>query len=226
MNRSSGDPAPCPLCGAADPPVIAGTGATGYRDCSACGLISMHPRHYPRPADEKAHYDTHENSPSDPRYRRFLNRLAAPMIERLKPGARGLDYGSGPGPTLSVMLREAGFPTRIYDPFYAPETDALTGTYDFITCTETAEHFHAPARDFQRVDRLLVPGGWFGMMTEFPSMDTDFGTWWYRRDPTHVCFYREETLSWIARRFGWRWERAGRTVAIFQKPEDARRGPD
>jgi len=46
---------------------------------------------------------------ADPRYRRFLARLAEPLIAHLPKGARGLDFGCGPGPTLSLMLREAGF---------------------------------------------------------------------------------------------------------------------
>ena len=38
--------------------------------------------------------------------------------------------------------------------------------YDFITCTETAEHFVAPRDDFLRLDGMLARGAWLGVMTE------------------------------------------------------------
>jgi hypothetical protein len=44
------------------------------------------------PGEERARYDEHENDPHDPAYRAFLERVAAPLAERLEPGARGLDY--------------------------------------------------------------------------------------------------------------------------------------
>ena len=219
MNIELGQPEiPCPLCGAEGVALVAVPGATDYRDCSGCGLISMHPTHHPDRAAEAAHYGTHENDPKDPRYRAFLDRLFKPLRTKLESGMEGLDYGSGPGPALSVMLEEAGFPTAIYDPFFAPDAGVLDRRYDFVTCTETVEHFHRPAREFDRLAGLLKPGGWLGVMTELFPEEGDFASWWYRRDPTHVCFYRERTFDWLAARYGWRWERAGRTVILFQRP--------
>ena len=40
-------------------------------------------------------------------------------------------------------------------------------------------------------------------MTCFQNADDRFATWHYRRDPTHVVFYREETFAWLAAHFGW-----------------------
>jgi hypothetical protein len=42
------------------------------------------------------------------------------------------------------MLAEAGHAMALYDPFFRPDPAALERDYDFITCTETAEHFHHP----------------------------------------------------------------------------------
>jgi hypothetical protein len=167
---------------------------------------------------ERARYETHDNDPSDQRYRAFLYRLFAPLIARLPAGAAGLDYGSGPGPTLSVMLAEAGFATSIYDPFFAPDGATLRRSYDFITCTETVEHFYSPAQEFERLDQMLRPGGWLGIMTEMREEDRVFSSWWYVRDPTHVCFYHADTMAWIAARYGWTMERPYRTVTLFHKP--------
>ncbi len=212
----------CPLCGSSELATVPGTGDREYRDCAGCGLLSLHPRHFLSAEDELAHYGTHENDPSDPRYRAFLNRLAVPLAAGLKPGARGLDFGAGPGPTLSVMLEEAGFPTRNFDPFFAPGRRVLENTYDFVVCTETVEHFHRPDREFDLLNALLRRGGRLGVMTEVLPPDTEFAGWWYRRDPTHVSFYRDRTFQWLAKRYAWHVERAARTVFLFLKPEALR----
>jgi len=116
------------------------------------------------------------------------------------------------------MMEARGFRMRTYDPFFAPDEDALRGRYDFVTCSETAEHFHHPAEEFGRLDGLLRPGGWLGVMTEMLDAARDFGTWRYARDPTHVCFYHADTMRWIADAHGWRMEAPTRNVVLFHKP--------
>lgn len=206
----------CPLCGS-DAPVLRGeVEGRRYLECPRCRLVFLDPAARLDADAERARYETHENDPADSRYRGFLDRLAAPLVERLSPGAEGLDFGSGPGPTLSVMLEERGFPMRIYDPFFAPDSSALDRTYDFITCTETIEHLYRPGAEFERLASLLRPGGFFAVMTQVLEPDTDFAEWWYRRDPTHVAFYPRETLQWIADHFGWSWDRPHPNVAIYR----------
>ena len=207
----------CPLCAHRDPPAFARVDGVPYRRCPTCRLVFVEPDHRPGRVEERARYETHENHPEDEGYRAFLHRLAGPLMERLEPGARGLDYGSGPGPTLSVMLEERGFSMRIYDPFFAPDAEALRARYDFVTCTETIEHFHHPGRELDRLDGLVRAGGWLGVMTRVFTEDVDFESWWYVRDPTHVAFYAPETLAWIGDRFGWTLERPARDVALFNK---------
>lgn len=191
-----------------------------YFQCDECSLIQLDPEQRLTPAAERAHYLTHENDPADTRYRAFLSRLADPLVHRLKDGSEGLDYGSGPGPTLSIMLREQGFPTAIYDPFFAADSEVLKRRYDFITCSETVEHFFAPGEEFQLFARLLKPGGWLAIMTQVVPATPAFEDWYYCRDPTHVCFFRPETMEWIARSFHWRLETPHPHVALFHRPPD------
>jgi len=208
---------PCPLC--AHPHLAPRSPQCGrvLLDCPVCGLLSAPPGERPTPAEERARYETHRNDPADSRYRDFLDRLALPLGERLAPGARGLDYGSGPGPTLSLLLAERGFPTWNWDPFYAPDAAPLRdGPYAFVTCTETVEHFFEPGAEFRRLAGLIEPGGWLGIMTDPVPEGGIPPNWYYLRDPTHVSFYRERTLRWIARRFGWAMERPERRVILFR----------
>lgn len=211
-------PADCSLCSSKSVRPYAITHGRRYVACETCGLVSMVPADRLGAEAERAHYATHENDPADEGYRRFLDRLAGPLTERLASGAVGLDFGSGPGPTLSVMLEERGFRTRIYDPFFAADPSVLEHTFDFITCTETAEHFFDPRSAFERLDAVLRPGGWLGVMTQLLTSRRIFTQWRYARDPTHVTFYRPQTLAWIAAHFGWTLERPRRDVALFHKP--------
>jgi 2-polyprenyl-3-methyl-5-hydroxy-6-metoxy-1,4-benzoquinol methylase len=193
-------------------------GAQNYWRCETCEARFLDPRHFLAPEDERAHYAQHENTIDDPGYRRFLAKLATPLLERLAPASRGLDYGCGPGPALAAMLREAGHEVALYDPFFHPDPAALSQSYDFITCTETAEHFHHPADEFDRLERMLAPGGWLAVMTSFQTDDARFATWHYRRDPTHVVFYREVTFRVIAAQRGWSCEVPAKDVALMRKP--------
>jgi hypothetical protein len=193
-----------------------------YLRCMQCELTFMAPGQRPDPEAERARYDTHRNDPGDAGYRRFLDRLALPLLERMPPPARGLDYGSGPGPTLSVMLEERGYDVAMYDPFYAPDVGVLRAAYDFITCTETAEHFFDPGAEFSRLTALLKPGGFLAVMTELLHDDVEFGTWWYVRDLTHVCFYRPRTFEWIAERHGLELETVSRSVVFLRSPTGSR----
>lgn len=209
----------CPVCGAGQASPFLRVEGRDYRRCGACLATFLDPRQLPDAATEVAHYRSHRNDPEDPGYRGFLGRLAEPLLARLSPGAMGLDYGCGPGPALAAMLREAGHSVALYDPFFAPDESVLRGCYDFITCTEVIEHFHRPAREFARLDALLAPDGWLALMTEFQTDDARFAGWYYRRDPTHVVFYREHTLRYLAASWGWECAIPARNVALLRKPD-------
>jgi cyclopropane fatty-acyl-phospholipid synthase-like methyltransferase len=208
----------CPVCRAPRPQAFLCVDGRDYWRCERCEARFLDPCHRPAKEDEYAHYLQHENDLDDPRYRQFLSKLAEPLLEKLSPGLRGLDYGCGPGPALAVMLREAGHDVTLYDPFFQPDPEPLGWTYDFITCTEVAEHFHFPAAEFDRLDAMLSPGGLLAVMTCFQTDDTRFADWHYRKDPTHVVFYRETTLRIIAAQHGFSCEIPVKDVALMRKP--------
>lgn len=208
----------CPLCGRSVDGRARIAHGRRFHDCPGCGLVFADPSELPSASDERARYATHENDPDDPGYRDFLDRLATPLAARLPPGAEGLDFGCGPGPTLSGMLTERGHPTRDWDPFFAPDDALLERTWDFVSCSEVLEHLHRPAGTLARMDALLRPGGWLGVMTGILEDDVVLEEWWYARDPTHVAFYRPRTLAWIAARFGWEMERPRPNVVLYRKP--------
>lgn len=208
----------CPVCRLEDLRPLLTVDGREYRRCERCQATLLHPRHHLAAPAERAVYEQHRNDPGDPGYRRFLERLAAPLLGRLAPGRHGLDYGCGPGPALAAMLREAGHEVALYDPFFRPDRTVLDAAYDFVTCTEVAEHFRRPAEEFDRLGRLLRPGGWLAVMTCFQTDDARFAGWHYRRDPTHVTFYREATFRRLAADRGWACDIAAKDVALLQLP--------
>ena len=152
---------------------------------------------------EKMHYLQHENKIADKGYRNFLSRLKNPFALMLSKDDVGLDYGCGNGPALAEMFREDGFTIDLYDPFFFPNKSIFGKKYDFITCTEAAEHFHNPFTEFKKIDELLKAGGKLGVMTTFSTGDQAFENWHYRRDPTHVVFYNERTFRTVSLQFKW-----------------------
>jgi len=191
----------CPLCLVLGKTTyVRGADHRRYYLCGNCSLIFSDPEHDLSPTQEKAFYLNHENSIKNPGYVDFLHRVIQPMLSRLDCGMKGLDYGCGPGPTLSHLLQRHGIVCEIYDPLFADHP--LRPPYDFIFATECFEHFHHPEIDIRRISSLLKPGGLLGLMTERWTTPEQFVSWYYTRDPTHVCFYHERTLDFVCHRYG------------------------
>ncbi len=119
-------------------------------------------------------------------------------MERVPAGAEGLDFGCGPGPVLATLLTAEGRRTVCYDPYYAPDEQVFSRTYDFITASEVLEHLHHPRFELDRLFRALRPGGWLGVMTQAPPEGDGFERWPYLRDRTHVAFYSRATFEFVA----------------------------
>lgn len=188
-----------------------------YYRCPLCHLVHVPPSQFLPPETERAEYDKHQNSSDNAGYRIFLNRLFTPLNTRLSSASHGLDFGSGPGPTLSLMFEEAGHQMSLYDPFYAPEKHAFTAQYDFITASEVVEHLHDPAAELALLWSILKPGGWLGIMTKLALDRAAFSRWHYKSDPTHVCFFSIKTMDWLARQWQTELLQIGKDVLLFQK---------
>ena len=188
-----------------------------FWECEDCDVVFVPPECHLSEVDEMDRYLMHENDPSDGGYRRFLSRLWDVLKPRLSAGSTGLDFGCGPGPALAQMMREDGFEVGLYDPYFFPDSSVLERQYDFVTCTETAEHLRTPLATFDVIDSTLVPGGQLGVMTGMLDDRAEFASWYYQRDPTHIAFYTRRTMSWLGRKMGWDVEFPVSNVTIFSK---------
>ncbi|MDW6002564.1 class I SAM-dependent methyltransferase [Vibrio mangrovi] len=209
----------CPLCGSESLSFYHRDKHRDYWQCHQCYLVSVAPAFRLDAESEKSIYDLHENHPSDPGYRRFLARLTVPLMERIAPCAQGLDFGCGPGPTLSLMMEEQGFRMALYDIFYFPQTKALKSTYDFVTATEVIEHLHTPDQVWQQWLALVKPGGYIGIMTKLVRDVEAFAGWHYKNDLTHVSFFSQETFRFLAKRDNLEIEFIGSDVILLRKSQ-------
>jgi hypothetical protein len=207
----------CPLCMGERISPYSSDRLRHYLHCGTCKLVFVPPDLHLDQEAEKAQYDLHQNDPNDSGYQVFLSRLMNPLIERLTPGARGLDFGCGPGPALAQMLRGAGFAVALYDKFFAPNEATLADSYDFVTATEVVEHLRRPGWELQRLWSLLSSRGWLGIMTKLVQDPNSFARWHYKNDPTHICFYSADTWRWWASRHGASVEMIGADVILLQR---------
>ncbi len=188
----------------------------GYFLCDNCSLISVERRFLPSPEAARARYEQHNNTPENEGYVAFLGQAVKPMLDFIRPGMRGLDYGCGPGPALSGLVHKAGIQCDDFDPLFFPLK--LSPPYDFIFCTETFEHFFEPRREIEQLAGMLSPGGYLGIMTGLWDSLERFRTWYYTRDLTHVSFYHVRTFEYICGEFGF--EQAlddGRRVFVLRR---------
>lgn len=215
----------CPLCGDTQAQLFhtlqhGAYAGRQYWHCQRCWLVFVPRAFQLSESAEAAFYQTHENNPADPGYRHFLSRAAIPLLERLAGPSNGLDFGSGPAPTLSQMLNEHGHHCVDYDYYFARYPERLEQQYDFITCTEVIEHVSQPAHVLDTWRRCLKSQGLLVLMTQLWISQQRFSQWNYRNDPTHIAFYHTNTLAWIAQQWSFDICYQQRDVVIFKRKID------
>jgi len=207
----------CPLCNSN---LIEDFHRDGYREylkCRHCDFVFVPKIYHLSEKDERARYDSHNNDPEDDRYRNFLSQLLSPLQDKISKGASGLDFGSGPGPTLSLILEERGYSVDLYDKFYAKNDVVFEKQYDFITASEVVEHLKQPLVELSRLMGLLKSNGVFAIMTEILTPQIDFNQWYYKKDPSHIGFFSEKALNYLAEKWQAELYVISERVVIFKK---------
>lgn len=213
----------CPLCNSSEIDAFFADKYRQYLSCQCCELVFVPRKYWLSTEDEKAIYDLHENDSKDMGYRLFLSRLSIPLLKKLeKLGARrkGLDFGCGPGPTLSALFEEQGHKMDLYDPFYYNNPEVFKKKYDFICATEVMEHLRSPDREISALFAMLNQESWLGIMTKLVIDKHAFSTWHYIRDRTHICFYSKRTFAYLGQRFNAELSFVADDVILLKKKKD------
>jgi len=168
---------------------------TNYYRCKECDFIFTD--NLPTLEQEKKQYSHHNNSLENLGYvnmfEKFIEFSLQPFVDM---HSCILEYGSGPEPVLSYLLKQKGYQVQIYDPIYANDESWRKKKFDAITSTEVFEHLHEPAKTIKELLEVLKNKGLLSIQTMFhPQNEEEFLKWWYRRDPTHVGFFSHKTLK-------------------------------
>ncbi|MFZ1706173.1 MAG: methyltransferase domain-containing protein [Saprospiraceae bacterium] len=171
-----------------------------YFFCSTCFLIQVTPQEYPSREQAIKRYNHHIKGAGNKGHIHFLHQAINPTLPFMSSGNKCLDYGCGPVPTLPCILSPLGFFCDIFDPYYNFSQEKETCVHH-VFCLETAEHFFEPNKEFEHLFELILPGGTLTLMTEWYENLEQFSTWSYKRDITHVVFYHQKTMEYIANRY-------------------------
>lgn len=209
----------CPLCKNESFHWCTAPDEKEYFRCNGCALVFLDPAFHPTPAKERARYEEHNNLLDSVAYISYLERLSAPVAARLDENQRrGLDFGCGPVEGMRHILEPLGFLISSYDPYFFPREELLKFSYDFVLCSEVVEHFFQPEKGFEQLQNCLKKGGILGVSSQFYPEDPQvFAQWGYRRDPTHVVFFAEKTVRWLAGRYGWELLNIKSPIWVFRK---------
>ena len=188
-----------------------------YWQCALCKATMLDSIKFISSNKEKKHYLKHNNEINDTRYRTFLSNLVEPLKDKISIDDIGLDYGCGYAPALADILKKDGFNVELYDPFFFKNENIFCRKFNFITCSEVVEHFFKPYEEFNKIDNLLATNSWLAIMTSFMTEDYLFENWHYRRDPTHVVFYKKITFKIIANQRNWKINFPSKNIVLFNK---------
>jgi len=174
--------------------------------CEHCEFIFKNPLNYIDETNELKQYKNHNNTMESIGYvemfEKFINVTFKPYIKDIKTV---LEFGSGPGPVLAELLKRQDLKVDIYDKFFSPEKVYKDKKYDLITSTEVIEHISNPLEIFHFFASHIRKNGYLALMTQFHTNDAnEFKKWWYKNDPTHICFFRPHTFQVLASMSGFK----------------------
>ena len=160
--------------------------------CLNCGLICKE-KIYP-PNEQYKRYLSHNY---DENYKEYMKRITKDINFDNKIV---LDFGCGQNPCLSNIYKTAEFTN--YDIFFFPSEEYKYKKYDLILMIEVIEHLEHPYEIINDLSDLLKEGGKIYIHTKLYNAKTDFKTWWYKRDITHITFFSEKTFCVLAHKIG------------------------
>ena len=56
--------------------------------------------------------------------------------------------------------------------------------------------------EFKRLASTLRAGGYIALMTHLLTEETDFRSWYYKNDPSHIGFFNQKSLNYVAEELG------------------------
>ncbi len=177
-----------------------------FYHCESCEFFFKDPKHYLDDTKEIKVYQNHNNTFEASGYvEMFESFISATFNPYLKDIKTVLEFGCGPGPVFAKLLEMKGLHVSKYDKFFFPKKVYENQKYDLISTTEVMEHIQSPNEIMQFFHQHLNKSGYLAIMTQFHTNKAEeFLNWWYRKDPTHICFFRANTFEVLAQKYGFK----------------------
>lgn len=169
-----------------------------YVHCSSCNLIFTTPDSHLTPQQERTRYEMHDNTESNTGYVKFLETVAETAISVTPPDGSILDFGCGKNAVLEKTLIKLGWQCDSWDPLFNYRIDFSDKHYDTIILCEVVEHLRELQTEMNLVKELLKPHTNVIIRTQLYNSLESFPQWWYRQDSTHINFFSNSTLSFLA----------------------------
>ncbi len=137
----------------------------------------------------------------------------------LKSDIKHCDYGAGNG-LLSQLLRDSGYVSKAFDPFYGVNEISAGEKFNLITAFEVFEHHPRPHELFTNIfnlceDECLI---FATTLTSDNYLETDGINWQYLLPRNgHVSIYSRLTLSAIARHYNYEFLSVNELSHLFFK---------
>jgi hypothetical protein len=188
----------CLVCASSNLCLLKNPRRTFFR-CNDCGFSFLHPDFLPSEEAALNRYKFHQNDDDNKGYQEYLSNIIDRALFYAGKPKSVIDWGSGPAPLASHILRDQGFSVFSWDPNFASSEKPQQSFYDAGICIEVAEHFINPQKDFSAFFETVKRGSFVIVHTHLAPKDDDaFLRWWYTEDITHVSFYSECSLEIIA----------------------------
>jgi hypothetical protein len=183
--------------------------AVYYCLCQGCGfLFAPEFLSWPREAFF-AHIYNDDYALVDPEFADKRPREFAALVEQMfgehKHAIRHLDFGGGEG-HLSRLMREQGWRSDSWDPFFEPGSTLSGQTYDLITCFEVFEHVPDPKILMEQLTSAARDDTFILYSTLCLDGEMRLGeriNWWYVAPRNgHISIFSKHTLGLLGHRHG------------------------
>ena len=209
----------CPLCSSDSKHYIT-VDSYSYNHCNQCNHIWLDSTHYLKEVEESERYLLHNNNADNISYVNYLTRIYnecekyAPKSS-LESGV--VDYGCCAEEVMVKVIEKSGYEGYGYDPLFNIVVPLNNLPVGVVIASESVEHFYNPLTEFKQIHSWLKPGGTLFIKTSLTDTVDDFGSWWYRKDPTHVQFFSRQSFQFIAETIGFRLLFAEKNTVVLEK---------
>ncbi|MGL4986979.1 MAG: class I SAM-dependent methyltransferase [Treponemataceae bacterium] len=196
---------------------------TLFHRCDFCKGVFKDSSQFLLPQEQKNRYEKHNNCLKNISYKEYLKNYTKKIERFLKKDSSVirsfLDFGCGPLdvsqkpfiPILEKLLKTekdfsffSNMQFSCYDIHFANHTEVLEKKFDLINCLEVVEHFENPRAEFALLLSLCNKNATLIIATQLVDECTNFASWWYKEDVTHVAFYSQRALEILAKKTGFR----------------------